>query len=210
LAADSELLLAWLTGRSLARGLPQPAAEFGGFRIDTKGEKEVCRWVFASITEGLKELGRSIREPRYLLKLCGTAYELADALPPGWRITDSRWFMRSDGIAQTPGAVPTGYRLKHYLDGPVVRVEITTEGGDLAASGHAAETAYAFVYDRIETIPQHRRRGLARAVMAALGSCRQSSSVQQLLVATAEGEKLYSSLGWRKLSPYSTAYLPEN
>jgi len=210
LAADSELLLAWLTGRSLARGLPEPAAEFGGFRIDTKGEKEICRWVFAGVTDGLRELGRSIREPRYFVKLCGTAGELADALPREWLTTDSRWFMASDDTPHAFGAVSSGYRLEQYRDGAVTRVEIRTSEGELAASGYAAQTADALVYDRIETAPQHRRKGLARAVMAALGGCRQSPSARQLLVATAEGEKLYSSLGWQKLSPYSTAYLPEN
>ena len=79
----------------------------------------------------------------------------------------------------------------------------------LAAGGYAAETPEAFVYDRIETDPDLRRRGLGRAVVAALGGCRRSPAARQLLIATVEGEELYSNVGWRRLSSYSTAHLPE-
>lgn len=204
---DPEVAHAWLTARSLARGLPEPVADRGGFRVDTNSENEVCRWLFAGLDQGLRELGSSIREPRYLLKLCGTTGELARALPPNWIVEGRNWLMELDTSAAPLQAISSGYRLEIHRDGPVTTVEIRTDSGELAASGHAAETVDAFVYDRILTEIGHRRRGLGRAVVAALESCRHSQSAKQLLVATTEGEKLYSSLGWRILSPYSTAYL---
>jgi hypothetical protein len=209
LAVDPELVRAWLSARSVARGLPRPVADFGGFRVDTNGEKEVRRWVFSGLVDGIGDLGRSIHQPRHVIKLCGTTDELAAALPAHWTVEGGRWFMTLDGAPAAPAPLPPGYRLDTVRDGAVTKVEIRTESGQLAANGRAAETPDAFVYDRIETDVAHRRRGLARAVMAALGSCRESQSAPQLLIATTEGEKLYSSMGWRKLSPYSTAYLPE-
>jgi GNAT superfamily N-acetyltransferase len=206
---DPELARAWLTARSVARGLPEPVPDLGGFRVDTNSENEVRRWLFAGVDYGLSELGRSIREPCHLLKLCGTTDELAGTLPAGWAVEGGNWLMELDTSPPPLQAIPSGYCLEQYREGGVTRVEIRTEGGDLAASGYAAETSDAFVYDRIVTDPSHRRRGLGRALIAALGSCRRSEAAWQLLVATAEGEKLYSSLGWCTLSPYSTAYIPE-
>jgi GNAT superfamily N-acetyltransferase len=206
---DPLLVHAWLEARSLARQLPPPIAEFGGFRVDTNSENEVRRWVFAAVVPGLAELGRTIRKSRRLLKLCGTADELAGALPQRWTVQGGHWFMQLDGAPAPMQSLPGGYRLATFQDDAMTKVEIRTTGGELAASGYAAETSDAFVYDRIETDPSHRRRGLARAVMTALGSCRRSQRVTQLLMATAEGEKLYSTLSWHKLSPYATAWLPE-
>jgi hypothetical protein len=117
--------------------------------------------------------------------------------------------MSFDGQPAQRQSIPAGYQLRIFPNGPVSKVEIRTQAGELAASGYAAETQDAFVYDRIETDVRHRRKGLARAVMASLGSCRLARSSRQLLTATVDGEKLYSAMGWRRLSPYSTAWLGE-
>jgi GNAT superfamily N-acetyltransferase len=61
------------------------------------------------------------------------------------------------------------------------------------------------VYDRIVTAPEHRRRGLGRALMHALGAARRSASSTQVLVATAEGMALYGTLGWELRSLFTTA-----
>jgi hypothetical protein len=206
---DRELVRSWLTARSIARGLPEPVAVFGGFRVDTRSSMEVCRWVFATADPGLHELVRSIREPRRFVKLFGTAEELAALVPTDWTVAGGNWLMASDSVSPPLEPLPCGYRIEQFRNGSTTRVEIRTDAGELAAGGYAAETQDSFVYDRIETEAAHRRRGLARAVMAALGECRSSQSARQLLVATAEGEKLYSALGWRRLSPYSTACHPE-
>jgi GNAT superfamily N-acetyltransferase len=210
LPADPQLIRAWLEGRSMARNLPGPVAEYGGFRIDTASESEIRRWVFPDVVDGIGQLARTIDEPRHLIKLCGTADALASALPPNWAVEGGRWFMVCDSDAQTFAPLPVGYTLGRSREGAVTKAEVRTDSGELAASGFAAETADAFVYDRIETDPRHRRRGLGRAVMAALASRSPSSPALQLLVATTDGERLYSSLGWRRISAYSTAFLPES
>lgn len=207
MAAGRELLRAWLTARSIARGLPSPIEQFGGFRIDTNSEKEVRRWVFAEASPGIGQLARSIGEPRHFIKLCGTEGELRDGVAAPWVIQGGSWFMSFSGEPPTLPPLQAGYTLRTFRNGAVTRVEIRASDGELAAGGYGAETPEAFVYDRIETDEAHRRRGLGRFVMSALGSCRKSRHTRQLLMATAEGERLYSSLGWSKLSPYSTAFL---
>lgn len=190
----------------MARGLPAPVADHGGWRVDTGLPEEEARWVFAAPCDGLAELGRTIDRPRCLLKLCAPAAVLMAQLPPRWRIELESWFMGGP----TPPVQPlrSGYRLQCDGDAGVYHARIFTEEGALAASGHAAQTADAFVYDRIRTQPEHRRLGLGRAVMAALGRCR-TRDVPQLLTATADGRALYASLGWSVLSPYVTAGLPD-
>lgn len=207
MAVDPTILRAWLAARSIARGLPAPIADGGGFRIDTGTGSEVGRWVFPQVDARLVELGRTLA-PGHLLKLCGTPDELRSALPGRWRVHPRAWFMAA-GPEAAAGLVPDPYVLECDRRGPIVAARMWTAAGALAASGFAAETCDAFVYDRIVTAPEHRRRGLAAAVMAALGRARRNRAAPQLLVATESGRALYAALGWRILSPYATASIDE-
>lgn len=112
-------------------------------------------------------------------------------------------------MARETGSLPDGYKLELHQDGPVTQVHISGPNGDLAATGSAAETVDAFVYDRIETASDHRRKGLGIAVMSALGSARKSSIGPQLLVATEDGRSLYARLGWTVIAPFATATIPD-
>ena len=198
------LLLAWLTGRSLARSLPPPIADHGGFRVDTRSETEDARWVFPSADRRIATLAETIASPRLRLKACASAGELASVLPPNWRVDGAYWFMRSI-VPPPPRQPPAGYGAEIDRVGPVSTVRIIAPDGTLAASGHAAETPDAFVYDRIETMADHRRKGLGHAVMARLHACKVDPTTPQLLVATEAGRALYSRLGWTVFSPYATA-----
>ncbi len=201
---DPQLLLAWLSARSIARGLPSPVPEYGGFRVDTNSDTEVARWVFPTIGSGLKSLASSIGKPRHLLKLCGTADELQAALPTGWVLHDPSHFTRA-GSEIVGNGVPDGYRIEVKRVGIVLEGRIFCKSGALAASGYAAETNEAFIYDRIVTQPEHRRKGIGRALMTTLRGLKQNPSIPELLVATEDGRALYSTLGWETVSPYSTA-----
>jgi len=181
---EPALVLAWLVGRSVARGLPPPIAHRDGFRVETGSEQEVRRWVFAHACEELAALGREIEAPRHFLKLCDEADVLRAALPPRWEIRPLSYVMTADGDFAPEVAIPQGYVLERHAGGCVTHIRIIAGDGTVAASGYAAETTKAFVYDRIETAPAHRRLGLGRAVMAALGVYRKSNAVPQLLVAT--------------------------
>ena len=78
----------------------------------------------------------------------------------------------------------------------------------MMASGDAAEFAGVFVYDRIRTEEPFRRRGLGRALIAALGRERRSPESREILVATEQGRALYLTLGWRDYAPYTTGVIP--
>ena len=107
----------------------------------------------------------------------------------------------------TPAAQsqPEGYRLDVVTTDAISLAHIRAEDGSIAASGHAVEVGGVFVFDRIVTEPAHRRRGLGRAIMSALGDRQRSGSARRVLVATEDGLELYKSLDWCVLSPYSTA-----
>lgn len=205
---DPALIAAWLTARSIARDLPPPVPDRGGLRVDTNSEKEVRRWLFPQMVEGLAELAREISSSRHFLKLCGSTEELSGAVPVRWQILPASYVMTAG--AATPGAltIPDGYKMESSSTGAKTRIRIFAPNADLAASGYAAEAAGVFIYDRIETAVAHRRRGLGRAVMTALAAARKSPSAPEILVASEDGRTLYESLGWSIYSHYATVTIP--
>lgn len=206
---DPDLVFAWQAAHSLARKSPPPVHDRGGFRVDTHSEKEVKRWVFPVLCDGLYGVAREISMPRHYLKLCGTSEELRGALPASWEIQPENYFMEAAALVSEASSLPDGYKMELHQAGPVTRAHVLAPNGDLAASGSAAENMDAFVYDRIETALDHRRKGLGIAVMRALGSARKSAVGRQLLVATEDGRSLYARLGWTVISPFATATIPD-
>lgn len=206
---DPKLLFAWQAAHSIARGSPVPVHDRGGFRVDTHSEKEVKRWVFPALCDGLREIAHDITAPRHYLKLCGIDEELRSALPARWEIQPANYLMTTAVADLDTKPLPNGYRMELHRAGPVTRASVIAPNGDLAATGSAAESAEAFIYDRIETAQDHRRKGLGVAVMVALGSARNSLASRQLLVATEDGRGLYANLGWTVLAPFATATIPE-
>jgi hypothetical protein len=207
---DPKLVLAWQAAHSIARNSPPPVSDRGGFRVDTRSEKEVKRWVFPQLCEGLRAVAHDIMAPRHYLKLCGSDEELRSALPARWELQPTNYFMGAVVATLDTNPLPNGYRMELHQAGPVTRACIISPDGDLAASGCAAETADVFIYDRIETSQDHRRKGLGVAVMIALGAARKSLVSPQLLVATGDGRNLYASLGWTVLAPLAAATIPES
>jgi GNAT superfamily N-acetyltransferase len=200
-----ELVMSWLYARSVARSLPAPIRDRGGFRVETNSEKEVRRWVFPQLDAGIRQVGIEAALPRHFVKLCGTDADLRNQLPANWTMLPASYFMMAGAVDHPSRPLPAGYTLQRSRKDRTVSVRVNAPNGSLAASGHAAEAAGVFIYDRIETEPEHRRRGLGNAVMKALSTERSSSDAPQLLVATEIGRELYTTLGWRVLSPYATA-----
>jgi len=161
---DPHLLHAWLAARSLARGLPMPVPDHGGFRVDTGSEAETVRWVFPCISDGLNALARTIRQPHQFLKVCEPSEALRAALPAHWTIHAPSHVMRANGI-MPPRQLADGYAIAVEKSGAVTSVRIVTGTGILAASGYGAETDGVFVYDRIVTEAEHRRKGLGHVLM---------------------------------------------
>lgn len=197
-------IAAWLAARSIVRGLPPPVADRGGYRVDTNAPDEVQRWVFPAVSEDLAALARSISRPAYLVKACAAPEQLRAVLPVGWQIHPAGFFMAGPDLPLVRPVCPPSYTLDVRRSGPVTEVRVISESGELAASGYSAETKDVFIYDRIITTAEHRRRGLGSLLMAALRQAKVRASAPERLVATAEGRALYESLGWRMLSDFST------
>ncbi len=89
------------------------------------------------------------------------------------------------------------YRSVVEADGRVLAAEVLDESGAVAARGWASFVDGDAVPDRIETEPAHRRRGLGRVVMGALTSEAFARGARTgILIASKEGERLYTTLGW--------------
>ncbi|WP_454887413.1 GNAT family N-acetyltransferase [Sphingomonas oryzagri] len=177
--------------------------------MDTNLPAEARRWVFPQVCDGLREVGREVVQPRHFIKLCGRAEELMAALPSAWQLRSPSYFMMATDRQSAVRRLPDGYKLRTIRNGATTVARIFAPEGRQAASGYAAEAMDVFIYDRIETAPEHRRKGLGNVIMTALRFHRRSTSVPELLVATEDGHGLYTSLGWRVLSPYSTAVIPD-
>ena len=207
--ADALLVEGWVRARSMARGLPQPVRDEGGWRVDTASAAETARYVFAAPADGIRRLGRTIDQPRLFLKLCGSAQEMQALLPDGWLIQTTGWMMVHPGEAALHAPLAAGFRMEMASAEATTSARIVTHEGHLVASGYAAEHAGVFVYDRILVEPPYRRQGFGRALMAALGAARRSPASQPVLVATEQGRALYATLGWQLHSPYTTAVRPD-
>ena len=199
------MVAAWVTARSIARELPLPVADRGGWRVETHSPDETRRWVFAEPSDNIAALGRAVSHPRQPIKLCGDRSELEGLLHPGWSVSETGFFMRENG-PQPDLRLPGGYGIDIARSVGRSRAVILC-GGQIAASGYAAETDNAFIFDRIVVGEAHRRRGLGSALVAALGRTRIGQGTPATLVATKLGQHLYAALGWETLSPYATAQL---
>ena len=202
--ADAAWVREWLTGRALARGLPLPFFDQGGWRAEIGSESETRRWVFAGLTPELRSLAETFSDPALKLRALATPDAMRAHLPAGWQVGAPSFAMigPASGIASV--TLPSDYRIEFHASGSSSHAFVLYGCGELAAWGHGGKTAEAFVFDRVVTQPAHRRRGLARAIMAALGSAC-ADAISRLLVATEEGRLLYESLGWRVVSPYASA-----
>ena len=197
----------WLAARSIARGLPAPVEDRGGWRVETGLPTETRRYVFASVSEGLQGAAQTISSPLIFLKLCGSSAAMRAVVPVRWQVHEGGHFMTFEGGASAAARPPAGYVIEMSESGDAITARILTRDGALAASGFAARANGVFIYDRIATQAAHRRRGLGSAILGALASKRRPADTRQALVATEEGRLLYARLGWVVRSPWTTAVI---
>jgi len=196
-------LEAWLSARSIARAVPAPVRDRGGWRVDTGSAAELCRYVFREADETFWAAADTIDTPRVSLKACASAADVLAIVPSRWTLQSVAWMMVQDPNGDDSVDLPEGYALDVTTQRGVSSVVIADAAGTAAASGHGATAGGVFCYDRIVTQPDHRRRGLGRAIMGALGR-RQAPGTRRMLAATDAGRALYETLGWRVVAPYTT------
>jgi len=205
---ESGLIRRWLNGWTVARSLPEaepvePAGDGLRSRCGQPGrEVEVVALRADEDPESLARLAAAVAAARQ------TTWLTVPTLHPrrveavvgaaGLELLHrSEWFMTTD-LSEHPRHAPaTPYECEVRTEGPVTVVSLRSPSGEVAARGSIAVVGGDAIADRIETDPAHRRRGLGRAMMSALAEAAVSQGARTgLLIASEEGQHLYSSLGW--------------
>ncbi len=209
LRANPTLVVDWARGWALSRGVDPPVSDHGGLRIEVGLPEQRRRHVFAGVCDGLAFLAKTIDEPWVLLKVAGPPAEIPPLLPPRWRLQSPTVMMTAALSADPADAPPAGYTIAVEQLPSRVIATINAPDGELAAQGVLGIVGAHAVFDQIRTQDAHQRRGLGRLVMCALAQeGLRAGAGQGVLVATSYGRALYTALGWRVHSLYSTALIP--
>jgi GNAT superfamily N-acetyltransferase len=112
------------------------------------------------------------------------------------------WLMSVDLAGQARRPLSEHYGSRLHEQAGVWRLTIVDRVGAPAASGQLAVVDGCAVPDRVETLADHRRRGLGAATMAALAQVALDAGASYgLLMASAQGRRLYARLGWATHQP---------
>ncbi|HVI46838.1 MAG TPA: GNAT family N-acetyltransferase [Chitinophaga sp.] len=200
----------WLTGWSMSRGLPLPVRYDTGFSVDVGWPEQQRRYVFPALTGDIIRLADAIHDHWVFLKVCAPPDALKDILPSRWEIQPQGYMMTmADPMPAGAIRLPHGYYIETDMQQTHNLVKILTGEGNLAASGRIIFVDDLAIYDRISTEAAHRRKGLGTIVMKTLESVATANGyTKSILVATEEGQMLYTSLGWKLYSLYTSAVIP--
>jgi len=206
---DPHIVEIWVKGWAIAREVTPPVKYNGAFRVDVGWPDQQARYVFPAITDSFQHLADTIFEPWVFLKVCTPPQVVRPLLPSRWEIQSPGFMMTSiTPMGTAKMDLPNAYRLDLITDMPVPVARVLTAAGDIAAMGRIALVEDFVIYDRIETHPDHRRRGLGSIVMKALASIGAAHVKQKgILVATTAGRALYETLGWQLYSEYTSVVI---
>lgn len=206
-----DVLERWLTAWSLARGFPLPVREGGGLSVEVGQPDQLRRYVFVDAGPELQACAARVTEPFVHLKAAVEPDRMRQALPPGWELEELRYVMWRDDPMSAAAPAPAGYTVTAKREHGAHLVRLIDEAGAVAAAGRVVLLGKTASFDRIITHEQHRRKGLASAVMLELDRMAVQAKVsERLLVATEAGRALYLALGWQELAPYSTFISPRS
>ena len=204
MSVDPNLFETWARGWALTRGAAAPVRDRDGWRIEVGQPDQIRRFVYADLCEDVARRGAEVAEPFVFLKVCAEPDAVRPLFPAAWDVRQTGVVMALEEAMPRIEGDDDLLRLKLWSEGPVRFVQLVDEAGSEAARGRAVRVADRVIYDRIAVAPEYRRRGLGGRVMRTLQT-EQGGWPLGVLVATDEGAKLYESLGWRALSPYTTA-----
>lgn len=121
---------------------------------------------------------------------------------PGTRLERDDETLMTTALSTRPSArLPEGLRLTWDIDDHRTTCSLVADE-KLAAHASVRVDGPDAVIDQVETMPAHRRRGLATCVMRAVESWAVSEGAATgILAASADGQVLYSRLGWRAVTP---------
>ncbi|MBB5953655.1 GNAT superfamily N-acetyltransferase [Saccharothrix tamanrassetensis] len=217
-AAIADLVRRWARGWQACRGWETPQETGGGlcFALGLPGRhSEVFALRADDDPDSLPVLAREVAartEPTWLTVPTSRPEDVERTLrAAGLRVRDTReaFMIRDLADHPAPGAAAP-YRCVTTGDGRVLTAEVRHESGQVAASGLAALVGEDAIADKIETHPDHRRRGLGSVVMGALAAGAAARGARTgILLASADGQRLYTALGWTTRSAVVMATGPE-
>jgi GNAT superfamily N-acetyltransferase len=197
--SDRDLVMRWVRAWAHVRGLEVdqvdgwPLVHVLGPSRDTE---IVCVDPGPAAFERLAE--HVADDPRAMLTVFGRdlgAYR-ASPLPSGSRVDRDDELFMTWMLVSSPNDVPDGFVARWLVEGPRA-VYSLDDGERVAAEGTVGVHETDAVFDAVETSPGHRRLGLGRHVMSALTAWAVGQrATTGLLAASADGARLYGSLGW--------------
>jgi GNAT superfamily N-acetyltransferase len=212
-AEIEDLVVRWQRGWGIARSLPAGEDAGGAIRVH-------CRQRGREVEYVVTDPDRLDRVARLVLAEEAVTWLTVAAADPGRAaaalraaglvlIRPAEQLMTIDLREHPRREPPDPYRARTRVAGEVVTVEVLDAAGAVAASGAAGLSGSDAIADRIGTFPAHRRRGLAAAVMGALaGAAVERGARTGILVASADGQRLYPTLGWRPVAGVLVAAAP--
>jgi GNAT superfamily N-acetyltransferase len=219
---DAELVRRWQRGWALSRATPDAEPLMDGTAVDgllvrcglPSRDAEVFALRADEAPESVARLAAVVAaEPSntWLTVPTHRPKEVVDAVEEAGLavLLHSEWLMTTD-LATHPRRAPAApYRCEVRAVGPVVTVALHHVSGEQAAVGTIAVVGADAVADRIETVEAHRRRGLGSVLMSALAEAALARGARTgLLIASADGQRLYSSLGWQHRADVVIAHAP--
>ncbi|MEV0647870.1 GNAT family N-acetyltransferase [Phytomonospora sp. NPDC050363] len=206
------LVRRWLAGWTAARAIAPAVGVPGGFRVTLALPGRLHEFVAPDL-DGIAPLAAALHtvEPSWLTAFATDAEHTEKALrEAGLEFFTAPESFMAVRLADQPARRPSdGYTLATAADGPLVRTRVTAPDGTLAATGLMAVAGTDAVAHEIHTEEAHRRRGLGGVVMTALAErAADLGATTGLLIASAAGERLYTSLGWDTLATVMTVRVP--
>ncbi len=204
MAVDPQLLAIWTRGWAMSRGLDPPARDRDAWRIEVGQPDQTRRFIYGDLGPDIERRGAEIEAPFVFLKVCAPPETVRPLLSPAWDVRQTGTHMVLDDVMPGRGQDDPGYRTDLWSHG-AVRFCVLRDGNSAeAARGRAVRIEDRIIYDRIAVSPDHRRRGLGGRIMRTL-QAEMGDWPLGVLVATEDGAALYATLGWRPISPYTTA-----
>ena len=207
------IVRAWVDGWVVSRGAAPPQREAWGFTVDVGQIAHVSRHVLDALGDGVDEgvvrkVADAVTGAGVWLKVFQDPEIVGAWLGEGWWVDPEPGYLMTVPLTgeRTETGVPDGYRTRVWSVGGVTRVLVAAPDGSLAARGQMAPTGATAVFDQIETVTAHQRRGLGSVVMRTLQTAAAATGAQTgVLAGTPAGRGLYESLGWHVEAPLTSA-----
>lgn len=205
------LISRWEAGWGRSRGFPPATHVEGGLAVSL-GElgrdiEHLALTVEPALHERLADLVATSTDA--WLTVPTTDREATEALvrAKGLEVAAPEWLMRIDLMRHPVAAAPPGYTLDVRIEGGVIIGEAATAVGIRAADARMAVAGRDAIADRVATDVEHRRRGLATALMSTLVDRAQRRGADTgLLIASEEGRRLFEKLEWEVVVPIVVAH----